>query len=73
MPEVPLSTNEYVAAGIVPTLLETVIDYQQNTVTVNRAMSHFEAERPAGSGRSTSSMLASRGSPTTGTATSRSP
>jgi hypothetical protein len=42
---IPISSNEWVASGFVPTLLETVLDHQQTTVTVNRAMQHFEAER----------------------------
>jgi hypothetical protein len=41
---IPISANEYLATDLVPTLLETVIDYQQNTATVNRAMGHFETE-----------------------------
>jgi hypothetical protein len=38
---IPLAPYTYLATELVPTLLETVIDYQQQTTTVARAMSYF--------------------------------
>lgn len=42
---VPLTHNEYVATGFVVALLETVMDYQNATTTVQRAGKHFEDNR----------------------------
>lgn len=42
--QVPSTTNEWLATEFVPTLLETVLDYQQQTTTVQRAMEHFRTE-----------------------------
>src|SRR6188474_3305868 len=39
---IPLAPYTYLATELVPTLLETVIDYQQQTATVNRAMAYFQ-------------------------------
>ncbi len=44
--QIPISISEYApGASFVPTLLETVLDYQQLTATVNRAMDHFATYR----------------------------
>ncbi len=40
---VPLTENEYVATDFVTALLETVMDYQNSTTTVERAGKYFEA------------------------------
>src|SRR5438128_3765077 len=42
---VPLTENEYVATDFVVALLETVMDYQNATTTVQQAGKHFEAHR----------------------------
>ena len=42
---VPLTENEYVARDFVVALLETVMDYQNATTTVQRAGKHFEDNR----------------------------
>ena len=42
---VPLTTSTYVASDYVATLLETVMDYQNTTRTVQRAGQHFERHR----------------------------
>src|SRR5438309_5772228 len=42
---VPLTRNEYVATDFVVALLETVMDYQNATTTVQRAGKHFEDNR----------------------------
>ena len=42
---VPLTENEYVATDFVVALLETVMDYQNPTTTVQRATKHFEDNR----------------------------
>jgi hypothetical protein len=42
---VPLTENEYVATDFVVALLETVMDYQNATTTVQRATKHFEDDR----------------------------
>jgi hypothetical protein len=39
---VPLTENEYIATDFVVALLETVMDYQNSTVTVERAGKYFE-------------------------------
>lgn len=39
---VPLTENEYIATDFVTALLETVMDYQNSTTTVERAGKHFE-------------------------------
>jgi hypothetical protein len=41
---IPLAPYTYLATELVPTLLETVIDYQQQTATVSRAVGHFRAQ-----------------------------
>ena len=38
---VPLTESEYLADDLVQTLLETVVDYQQHTTTVERAVEHY--------------------------------
>ena len=43
--EVPLTTSEYLTENVVFALLETVVDYQMQTTTVERAMQHFGRER----------------------------
>jgi hypothetical protein len=40
---VPLTENEYVATDFVEALLETVMDYQNSTTTVQRAGKYFES------------------------------
>jgi hypothetical protein len=40
---VPITENEYVATDFVEALLETVMDYQNSTTTVQRAGKYFEA------------------------------
>jgi hypothetical protein len=42
---VPITENEYVATDFVVALLETVMDYQNATTTVERAGKYFEAHR----------------------------
>ncbi len=42
---VPITENEYVATDFVAALLETVMDYQNATTTVERAGKYFEAHR----------------------------
>jgi len=42
---VPLTRNEYVATDFVVALLETVMDYQNATTTVQRASTYFAANR----------------------------
>src|SRR5438132_342942 len=42
---VPLTSSDYVGAEFVPALMLTVIDYQQHTTTVERAMQHFNESR----------------------------
>ena len=42
---VPITENEYVATDFVVALLETVMDYQNATTTVQRAGKHFETHR----------------------------
>ena len=42
---VPLTQNGYVATDFVVALLETVMDYQNATTTVQRAGRHFEDNR----------------------------
>lgn len=39
--QVPLTTTEYVATDFVLTLLETVVDYQQHTTTVENCVKYF--------------------------------
>lgn len=41
---IPLSSNVFESAGFVVALLETVLDYQMQTSTVERAMQHFLRE-----------------------------
>lgn len=43
--QVPLTHNRYLATDLVATLLDTVVDYQQHTTTVRRAIEHFNATR----------------------------
>src|SRR2546421_459467 len=43
--EVPLTQNGYVATDFVVALLETVMDYQNATTTVQRASTYFAANR----------------------------
>jgi hypothetical protein len=56
--EVPLTTSVYLTEDVVIALLETVIDYQQQTTAVERAMRHFVDER-AGEIRSMSDLKVS--------------
>jgi len=42
---VPITTNEYVATDFIVALLETVMDYQNSTTTVERAGKYFETHR----------------------------
>jgi len=42
---VPLTTSVYLAEDVVLALLETVVDYQMQTLAVERAMQHFLRER----------------------------
>lgn len=42
---VPLSKNRYVADDFVTCLVETVVDFQQHTTTVERAMRYFVSQR----------------------------
>lgn len=43
--EVPLTTSVYLSEDVVLALLETVVDYQMQTLAVERAMQHFLRER----------------------------
>jgi hypothetical protein len=43
--EVPLTTSVYLSEDVVLALLETVVDYQMQTLAVERAMQHFVRER----------------------------
>lgn len=43
--DVPLTTSEYVATDLVLTLLETVVDYQQWTTTVENCVKYFTENR----------------------------
>lgn len=42
--EVPLTTSVYLSEDVVLALLETVVDYQMQTLAVERAMQHFRRE-----------------------------
>ena len=42
---VPLTNKTYIATDFVSALLDTVIDYQQHTTTVRRAIAHFNANQ----------------------------
>ena len=42
---VPLTKNEYNATDFVVALVETVMDYRNNTTTVERAGQYFEEHR----------------------------
>jgi hypothetical protein len=42
---VPITVSEYVATDYITTLLDTVLDYQNQTATVERAARHFEETR----------------------------